>query len=203
MRALVFDNWLSEPEKERELALNAPYEKVTHNGVTYTGIAPTEDHTQFAALNALLGIGNATTVCYWRRYIDAEENAPQDPNRWTWIHSDSEMGSVTAVLTLTLPKDCQGGLAFWRHKAYGWATTPTPEEMRLMGLRDESALWDRLKKEGEDPFHWEMTEYVPLAFNRLIVFSAPRFHSRYPKVWPALTGDKARLIKSFFVTPCK
>lgn len=193
MRVLVIDDFLSDPQAERERALRAKYRTVSHNGVTYRGIAETEDPPMRERLEEIAGAGKAKEcVSFWRRYLENEEQE-------TFIHSDVLIGHFTAVLYLSDPAHCRGGLAFWRHRKYGWEWHPHPETLKEQGLKNTEKLWKRIHREGFDESLWEMVDYVPLEFNRLVVFRSPLYHSRYPKRAFGRGIRDARLIKTFFL----
>lgn len=197
MKILVRENWLREPEVERENALSASYAPFEHTGVRYQGISPCPSPEQENQIRTILGAVGGSFTTFYRRYV-APELVEDDPKRWKLIHTDSEMGDVAGVLFLTAPEHCSGGLAFWRHKAYGFAATPTLEDLALRGLKDDARFWENMRLDGEDPSHWEMIDYVPMAFNRLVLFHASRFHSKWPKDQGSPEAQSARLIKAFF-----
>lgn len=181
--------------EERERALSAVYKTETHNGLTYRGISETEDDKQFESIRKILGFEKGNFTCIWRRYLEDEENE-------TYIHSDAEIGTFTGILFLNPPEQCYGGTAFWKYKQYGWEKHPGKEELEALGLKDEPELWQRILKDGFDEFHWDMIEYVPMEFNRLILFHSPSFHSRWPKKAFGKDLKDGRLVKVFFFTPC-
>lgn len=193
MKVLVIDDFLADPMAERNRALAAEFKRETHNGLTYRGIAKTQDPENTERLEKILGYGKAKEViAMWRRYLASEESE-------TYIHSDVQIGTFTAILYLSLPEQCKGGIAFWRHRTYGWHQQPAVELLTHQGLRDTPELWDSVWKDGMDEFKWEMTDYVPIHFNRMVIFYSPRFHSRYPKKSFGTDISNSRLIKTFFL----
>lgn len=195
MTYYVQENWLKDPKAEREKALKALYKTVEHNGLNYRGIAETEDQEQFESFKKLLGFEDGKFTCFWRRYLQDEENE-------TFIHSDVEIGTYTGILFLNEPEQCYGGTAFWKYKQYGWSQHPTQRDLDFLGLKDKPELWKRLLDDGHDQDYWEMIDYAPMAFNRLIVFPSVEFHSRWPKRSFGSSVTDGRLVKVFFFTPC-
>jgi hypothetical protein len=192
MKVCVIDNFLADPMAEREKALAASYVPVNHNGIDYRGIALTEDVENRERIAKTLGIeANGDWTTFWRRNLEGEASE-------TYIHSDAMIGDYSAILYLSLPEHCRGGTAFWRHKLYGWYMQPTLEEVEALGLDDTPALWDSVYQDGFIEKKWEMVDYVPMAFNRLIIFHSKRFHSRYPKESFGGAVSDGRLIKVFF-----
>lgn len=191
---LVRNNFLADPKAERERALAAVYETIQHNGLTYRGMSEQAEGPECAEIRAILGFHRGKIVTGYRRYLADEENE-------TYIHSDANIAKWTAVLYLNEPDQCQGGTAFWRYRPYNWVGLPTAEGLAAQGLEDEPSLWDRVLADGHDERKWEMHNYVPLGWNRLILFDSRLFHSRYPKRSFGTSVADARLIKLFFITP--
>ena len=66
----------------------------------------------------------------------------------------------TAIIYLTVPEHCQGGTAFFRHRATG----------RIRGEPQERYPY-------ADAAEWEEVYRVPMQFNRLILYPGRLFHS--------------------------
>lgn len=195
MRPIVIDNFLEDPQSERDTALAQDFQTVVHHGITYRGIAMTEARdSQRRIAEALRIPEGGTWTTFWRRYLADEENE-------TYIHADAMMGQVTGVLFLNPPEQCFGGIAFWRHRLYGWSHVPTADELPKRGLEDTPEFWNSVVADGHHPKKWEMVDYVPMAFNRLVLFWSPCFHSRYPKRAFGKSTEDARLVKCFFFNP--
>lgn len=192
MKVHVIDNFFDDPMAERERALGASYERVEHNGLSYSGIAQVEDDATFEKIQKVLGVDPPKTkTCFYRNYL-------ADANQETFIHNDSLIGTFSVIAFLTLPKNCHGGLAFWKHKLLGWDAQPTVDDCARFGLVDHDEWFQRVYKDGDRQELWEMTEYVPMIFNRAVFFYSPRFHSRYPKDHIGESIHDCRLIKTFF-----
>lgn len=196
MTPIVIDNFLDDPGAERDTALVQDFKTVVHHDITYRGIAMTVARdSERRILEALRTPGApGRFVTFWRRYLADEENE-------TYIHADAAIGEVTGVLFLSPPEHCRGGIAFWRHRLYGWPHVPPQGELERLGLEDTPAFWQSLVDDGHHPKKWEMVDYVPMKFNRLVLFWSPMFHSRYPKRAFGSRLEDARLVKCFFFTP--
>lgn len=195
MNVHIVDNFLADPQAERERALSATYETKHHRDLTYRGISLTDDEGQREQIALMLGLApKGKWEVFWRRYLKSEKNE-------TYIHNDALIGTYTAILFLNTPEQCKGGTAFWMHKLYKWSYQPTVEELPPLGLKDTPEFWKTVLDDGFDESKWEMMDYAPMAFNRLILFNSRAFHSRYPQ--EAFGDDTAtgRLIKVFFFTP--
>ncbi len=196
-RVVVIDDFLKDPSAEREKALKANYKKSTvHRGQNYPGIAIEDDAESEDKIRSLMKVEGGAFTTFYRTYPPTE---PQG----TFIHNDVLIGQFSGILFLNDPKDCKGGVAFWKHKLYGWELVPRVEELAPMGLRDTPELWRSVLGDGLDEFKWQMVDYVPMEFNRLILFLSPRFHSRYPFALPGHRPENWRLIKTFFYWPDK
>lgn len=193
-RCHVIDNFLPDPNAERARALEAPFHDVEHRGLDYAGISPCPDPLVEARVRQTLGVIGGEFTTFFRRYVPGENPA-------TFIHNDSQIGVFSGILFLSAPEHCRGGLAFWRHRLYGWETQPEKGVVETFGEVDSPAFWNRIKDEGFDEPRWEMVDYVPMEFNRLVLFPSGRYHSRYPKEVPGKDLTDCRLIKTFFWLP--
>lgn len=195
MKVLVLDNFLDDAMEERERALKAEfgthdvYGKINHS----VGYIPNEKHCEL--FKKALGVETGTCTAYYRRYLEGEPMKE-------YIHNDGNVSNFVGILWLTHPNHCKGGLAFWKHKAYGWEKWPSEVDAKNIGFEfSDETLAKRLLEDGEEESRWEMTDYVPMAFNRLVVFYAGRYHSRYPKNVDAPTMEGSRLVKAFCYSP--
>ena len=190
--AHVIDNFLSNPEEERSRALAAEYKTVDHNGLSYPGISLVDAPEDLERNQKILGVEKPkATESFYRQYLPGQEQS-------TFIHSDVEIGTFSGVLFLNPPELCKGGLAFWRHRMTGLESHPSPEQCAQFGLIDGDPFFSEVHRQGLEERYWEMIDYVPMEFNRLVLFFSPRFHSRYPKDPIGENVETARLIKTYF-----
>lgn len=195
LKVHVLDNFLLDPEGERARALEGTYKTIGHNALTYRGISLCEDLDNQARIANYLGhSGAGKWEVFWRRYLKSEKNE-------TYIHNDCIIGQYTCILFLNTPEQCKGGTAFWMHKLYKWFMNPSIGDMDCLGLRDTPEFFRALLQDGFDESKWEMIDYVPMQFNRLIIFPSSRFHSRYPQEAFGDDTESGRLIKVFFYQP--
>jgi len=190
MNHIVIDNFLSDPKTERELALSAEYHDIEHRGLNYRGISPVEDPSSFERIEKAVGMKLPKRECIYRRYLPEYKNE-------THIHNDCLIATFTGICFLTPPEHCKGGLAFWKHRALGWEAQPMPEAHLRFGFKDDD-YYLQVHKDGFDEDRWKMVDYVPMQFNRMVIFWGPRYHSRYPKDPPGTGMKDCRLIKVFF-----
>ena len=188
----VIENFLPDAHTERERALAATYRTTVHNDLTYRGISEQDEGPECARLRQVLNFEGGHITTGYRRYLEDEENE-------TYIHADADIADWTGVLFLSRPEDSRGGTAFWRYRPYNWLGVPTKEMLLEQGLDDAPNLWKRVLTEGQEERHWQMWDYVPMGFNRLVLFPSALFHSRYPKrAFGTETAD-SRLIKFYFI----
>lgn len=104
----------------------------------------------------------------------------------TFIHSDDGMGDWTAILYLNEKVTEGDGTVFWKHKESG-------------EIQAQTSKTDRFSEDFKDLSKWELWNRAKAAFNRVVMFPAPFFHSRaifsnYGQ------DDDARLIQVVFGT---
>ena len=107
------------------------------------------------------------------------------------VHSD--IGWGTHALVLYLSENCNGksGTAFWSHRRSG------------LGRFDERLAGDlpALEKEWNDESAWSMNSFVPMRYNRALIYESALFHSRYPFAAFGYNAESGRLIAVAFFTP--
>lgn len=199
MRCLVVDNFLADAEEERGRALASDFQTEEHRGLDYPGIALAPAPELEERIRGLLSLQGGDFTSFYRRYLPSEKQG-------TFIHNDCHIGDVSGILFLSRPEHCFGGLAFWRHRLYGWEQQPPNEDaIRHLGLRDTPELWESVHKDGLEEERWQMVDYWRMDFNRLVLFRSDRYHSRYPKATTGSGPEDCRLIRTFFLkgaTPC-
>ncbi len=104
--------------------------------------------------------------------------AEDDKTRLDGVHQDVQRWS--GIVYLSLPKDCKGGVALFRHKETG-VTAATPEWehkvfSKLLSLEPKERSIALLAY-GRDYSNWEEIGLIPMKFNRAILLMAQCFHS--------------------------
>lgn len=107
-----------------------------------------------------------------------------------YVHSDREAGDFTCIVYLSAHDDLYG-TEFFRHRATGMTHMPSFEE-----LRKDPTLFERLKRDmvSGSKDEWESMDFVRGAYNRAVIFDAPRFHARTPKHGFGSTPEDGRMI---------
>ncbi len=177
-RLRIFDDFAQRPEIVRELALKHGFESVPFKGHVYHGIGRGYDPMLFERIAQAIG---PIEPCMQFFRI-----GKSDVPLTTYIHADVNCGDLAAVLYLN-PQSEHGGTAFWRHRELGIEAIPNPGH-----ITPEFA--ERINADGNVDALWEQTLFVPMRWNRLIVYPTKLFHSRYPNAVEAATAEAGRLV---------
>jgi hypothetical protein len=102
---------------------------------------------------------------------------------FTDIHVDGRC--YAGVCYLNLPRQCSGGVSFFKHKKTGMEEWPTRKQ--TSALIAAGKLPERVRKEkeailyweeqGRDRTNWEQTIHVPMRFNRALFYNGNQFHT--------------------------
>lgn len=179
---LVVDDFLPQPERFREAALKqefGPMEFGDHSYDGFSGDFKLMSVPGMAGVFArVLGFPFRIEMDYWRVGVSGDRLT-------SWIHCDAACGEIAAILYLSEPAP-GSGTAFWKHRELGWHEAPEHAV-------DEETN-ERLIAESHDGEAWEMTDLVHGRYNRLVIYPARRFHSRYPKDAEGDSPEDGRLI---------
>lgn len=93
------------------------------------------------------------------------------------VHVDPAHWS--GILYLSRPQDCRGGTEFFRHRATGTDRAPYDDgEAARLGFPSAKKMVDEiLSADGTDDSKWEMTQRVPMRFNRLLLLRPWLWHT--------------------------
>lgn len=93
------------------------------------------------------------------------------------VHVDPAHWS--GILYLSRPQDCRGGTEFFRHRATNTDRAPySDHEAAALGFPSAKGMVDEiLKRDGTDDSKWEMTQRVPMRFNRLLLLRPWLWHT--------------------------
>ena len=175
---VVFDDVLADPQALRRFALAAHYDTYTLGLATFHGIALAP--STVPDLLESLGAGLLPRISFFRR-------SPKGQTEPTFIHTDSSMGHWTALLYLTPAPPDEDGTLFWRDRETGAIADHSVSPEAYVASRSK---WFQTEA-------WDEWYRVQARFNRLLIFSAPYFHSR---AMPENYGDGecARLVHVSF-----
>jgi hypothetical protein len=185
----IIDDFIPTPRGEREYALDLPYEDVESQGVIYKNMCVIPGEKSNYALWHLIQQHHVPMLSprleFYRINKGSEESS-------TFIHSDKFFAEWIAIHYLNLPYQCNGGTSLWKHRSLELLEPPddvTSVEAKL------------LNEDGLDQQLWQQVAFTPMVFNRLVIFKAALFHSRWPKDLSGIFGDDpetARLCHVFF-----
>jgi len=202
---VVVDNFYDQPNLVRKFALNCEYP--TPQGHTYPGRNTTRDkdgiyyseeiHSRVeAALGKKVVPQNPTTTgadCGYFRVSLAEDTFEQ------YIHVDPN-SDWAGVLFLNTAEQCvpEAGTCFWRHKKLGLEHVPmNPAQGREIGYGDyEEIRTGLIYADGLDKSKWDRYCYVPMKYNRLVLFSPYLWHSHGDNFGDCI--NNGRLVQLFF-----
>lgn len=170
----VFDNFIRLADKYREFALDQEFRSYDFGHCVFHGIGV---HNTQRGLAQLMN-----TVPEFVPHLSFFRKSPLDQQEPNDIHTDIDMGELTAILYLNENPPVGDGTAFWKHKTLGTTGSFVPHEH---------------SKEGTCRENFEQIRLVEAKFNRLLVFKSHLFHSRsLYRNWG--TGDEARLTQVTF-----
>lgn len=183
----VFDNFVADPERIRQTALQSGFGSWKPNkgdigAAFYEGVNFWGDHASlFRALFKNIGTIIPSSM-FFRITNPGMEHA--------LIHSDREYGENTAIVYLSPNTNRNSGTAFYQHRETGWTDMPPLDE--LMKRPDfERIRQQMLDAEDKD---WKIYKFVEAKFNRCLVFDAPKIHCRIPKVGYGTTDSDSRMV---------
>lgn len=94
------------------------------------------------------------------------------------VHEDVQTWS--AIIYLSLPEHCDGGVSFYRHRATrALNATPEWEEFvrKKRGVPEGMDCVEDIRRELRERSNWELIGQVPMQFNRLVILNAHCFHA--------------------------
>lgn len=182
-----FDDFAPDAAEVRQKVIEGAFAtEIGPDGAAYTGIshyAVPHWHERIAQL-----IGSPITPRLSGFRLNLKGELPH-----SWVHSDDICAEFASVLYLNTPEQCQGGTAFWKHKALGIERLPKTEELQALGMNAD-AFYLMMDREWKVLEAWEQLALVPMAFNRFVSYPTSYFHSRYPFEGFGTTPADGRLI---------
>jgi hypothetical protein len=179
---IIIDNFYDNPHEIREQALSLSYKEKPD--ATYPGKeAFVNDYDWSSTRNRL------------SRYIDEDvsKQGPKNPpfiqgkfrlalaedqiKRPDLVHEDVQKWS--AVIYLSLPEHCQGGIGLYKHKESGylastdyWFQNTFQESLK----KSPHILKEDVRNHFKNQNNWEKIGELPMLFNRAIILMAHCFH---------------------------
>ncbi len=173
---IIVDDFYPDPQAVRRTALGCEYPEVTGQR-TFPGRNSRQKFTPQGmdqAVSQALGEPVAGVPGEEAAHGTFRITLATDESRYL-VHADRTGLTWVGVVYLTLPEQCRGGTAFFRHKGLNSDRTPlTQEELAAYG---PSSMAELMRQDGNDPDKWEHTMTVPMRFNRLAIYRPWQWHS--------------------------
>jgi hypothetical protein len=192
---LIIDDFFDDPLAVRRLALAQDYpprpERAAYPGrnasraLSFPGL----ERMVSNIVHEKVGPADYASHCVPRLALEGNEskaNVHIDFNHWS------------AIVYLTLDKDCQDGTHFYRHKATGLDRAPVfDNEAQQAGFAtSRDAVKTILDADGRRAQAWERLMTIPMKFNRLALFRGYLWHDA--GVSFGADPESGRLILPFF-----
>lgn len=193
---IVVDDFYRQPERMRDLALRAEYRGYAkaqnfagkESVKSYWSSAHAERFTSLVGHPVRL---DPETAIFGRFRI-----ATGADERRTQVHLDRS--AWTGVVYMSLDRDSRGGVGFYRHRATGLERVPVDGALQDLGWVDRADLDERLVcRDTHNLDAWDRIGYVPMAFNRLVLFPGSRLFHAATDLFGA-DDATARLSQHFF-----
>jgi len=176
---VTYDHAFVDPDAIRAAILTEPMQSVPAGDQVFHGIRMLPADVLLALRAALAVVAPTATIRLpFARSSPAGQIEPND------VHSDHEMGDLTAIVYLNPDPAPGDGTVFWRRKATGQAR----------------GVWDAdCQIDSHDRDAWDRWRMVDAKYNRLLLFRSDYYHSR-SLVLNYGQGDDARLIVVAFLS---
>jgi hypothetical protein len=187
---LVVDDFCPDVDSKRREALGAQYRNLNSTGLYSDFRATTAEIEQISRLLGVPLVPAAPEGTGRFTFRAANEQHSMD------IHVDHcDWGGI---LYLNPPEQCEGGTCFWRHNETGLEKWPTRDEvLDIYSLLEGKTVWEYfVVQEGMHRDRWTQSFFLPMKYNRLILFRGQFFHSQANTFGDHI--ENARLTQLFF-----
>ncbi|MGD6874280.1 DUF6445 family protein [Sutcliffiella horikoshii] len=167
-KLIIVDNFYSDPDKIRELALEEEYASVAR--LNYPGY---QSHKIFKSNALKLSfeklIGKEIDVDSDRFTFGGFRLITEETGQMPKIHADSIDWAVMIFLTPNAP--LEKGVGFYRHKETGLEGPPSDQIARELGFEDASEFERTIIHRDQANLEcWELVSTVSPVYNRLVMF---------------------------------
>ncbi|HEY1078975.1 MAG TPA: DUF6445 family protein [Bdellovibrio sp.] len=169
MNVIVIDDFYQNPDAVRDLALSAEYKDVTQ--LNYPGYQSIKAYSSDALTSKFADIlGRRLDIDPAKHTFGKFRIMLKETGSRLKVHLDG-FSDWTGVLYLNPEKSCEGGTAFYRHRATGLDGRVSIDKVNQLGFDS----WNSLEKSIIEPDTmrmeaWEEQMYVAMKFNRLVLF---------------------------------
>ena len=189
MSVIIYDNFYIDPDSVRKEILANTFEvlpnKVYYGGKISKQYSVPDIHNFFSTK---IGAQSFRRVDD-KSYFGECRLSFKDDFFEQWIHTDESDWSAVVFLNLEGTYPESHGTAIWRHRETGWTTLP---------LDSSKETRTRLIKDGLDESKWELIEFIPGKYNRIVLFPSMLWHSMMPRDVFGIDNESARLAQLFF-----
>ena len=186
MKVLVVDNFVPNPDAVRNSALTSGFGtwKPDHTIVGYENY----DGVNINGMHSVLvkSLTNAMGCSIFpESMIFRVTGEKSDPSR---VHSDRMFGAFTCIVYLSREIGLSG-TGFYQNLRTKSCEMPSLETLK----EDEFAVLKREMDEAKED-QWQEVHFVEGKYNRAIIFRAPLYHARIPKLGVGKTAEDSRMI---------
>jgi hypothetical protein len=196
-KPLVIDNFNSHWHAWRPAIFERPFHDVELDGLTYNNISIDTRWEVFERLKERAGFEAIEPIaCFFRAYMD--DGKPEA----TFVHSDQSICKYIAVLFVSQSKaqelEDNNGLQLWRHSWTNKHESPDPRRFRQTYNYDPISIEGMFDSESRNEKAWRKEHFVKFKENRLVVFPASWFHSKWPRQNTGKRLRSARIVQVMF-----
>ncbi|MGB0454092.1 MAG: DUF6445 family protein [Bacteriovoracaceae bacterium] len=164
----VIDNFYKKPEEIRNLALKTDYINVKK--LRYPGIQSRKSFTNLDLQKKFEDVLDTKLEIDPKKYTFGKFRIMINEPFTFKAHLDG-LTNLTGLVYLNPEDSCSGGTAFYRHRKSGLEGPLSQNEVEARGFSSNEEMFKELIGDDKyDPESWEMTDFVPMKFNRLLVF---------------------------------
>ena len=196
-KVLIIENVYRDPDYVRSLALSLNYHRPAGMYPGYFAFVSISTRPLLELVNRKLDLlsGQLTFTPYYQddlAFAVIAKRGSELVAAQRKPHFD-DFCDYAGLVYLNSPEQCAGGTSFWRHRLSGLERASQvngaslPALLARFGVADEKSLVKRVLGEGEpeaatgyptgSTAMWELTEVVPMKFNRLVVYDSNLFHT--------------------------
>ena len=195
-KLIVIDEFYENPDAVRNLALQAEYQDVVQ--LNYPGFQSRYSYSSDSIVHSFAKlIGKELSVDPAKLTFAKFRIMLESTGSRLKVHLDGE-SDWTGLIFLNPDSSCQGGTAFYRHKSTGLEGHPSNE----LALKNGFSSSDEFEKsivepDTLNPDAWEVTMFVGMRFNRLLLFKGNELFHCHTKSF-GTTRENGRLTQNFF-----
>lgn len=186
-KVLVVDNFVGDPDAVRQSALITGFGtwqpcNTVIGYKNYDGVNINGNHSALMrSLTNAMGCSIFPESMIFR--VTGEKS---DPSR---IHSDRMFGMYSCIVYLSI-EDKESGTGFYQHIKSGRCEMPPLES--FIGTEEGEA--HKREMDEANPDVWKQVHFVEGKYNRALIFKAPLYHARVPRLGTGTTPEKSRMV---------